>query len=278
MRTLLPGAWGVRCGPWLVASSSATGEHHDICEDAAMAYFPESGGVHVCVADGVSLGEVGHIAAQSLARHCVSLPEDDAQNMQAVGRWVEAADHVVAGAVAACGRRRGAACMASAWLGAGGSGTLSHVGDCRLYRWSLNPNGTANVADLTVDQTFLHLGEAPPLGVGSRNPARMAGSGSVGDAEVRAHHLPEGCGLLLCSDGVHVALTAQDLGLLIGDELRRRNPAGPYALDRVSQAIVHASAQRGSADDICVAIIWRQPITQAATGDSYDKARHQLPA
>lgn len=255
-----PAAWGVRCGAWLVASASATGEHHDVCEDAAMAHFTESGGVHLCVADGVSLGDVGHVAAQALVRHCISLPEGDAQSGQAVGGWVEAADAVVAKAVAASGHTRGAACMASAWLGACGSGSLSHVGDCRLYQWGLCADGTANVADLTVDQTYLHLGEVPPQGVGPRNPARMAGSGSVGLAEVHAHHLAENSGLLLCSDGVHSALTAEDLAALIAAEIPGDRPAGRGALERVSQSIVLESVQRGSADDICVAILWRQPV------------------
>lgn len=260
MKAPQPAAWGVRCGAWLVASASTTGEHHDVCEDASMAHFTESGGVHVCVADGVSLGDAGHVAAQALVRHCISMPEGDAQSRQAVGSWVEAADAVVAEAIAASGHTRGAACMAGAWLGACGSGSLAHVGDCRLYQWGIGPAGTAHVADLTVDQTYLHLGEVPPHGVGPRNPARMAGSGSVGLAEVHTHRIAENSGLLLCSDGVHSALTAEDLAALIATEIHGDCPANPGALERVSQLIVLESVQRGSADDICVAIVWRQPV------------------
>ena len=251
-------AWGVECGAWVVASASRTGTHHPHCEDAALAHFPLSGGLHVCVADGVSNGEVGHVAAQRLVRHCVGLPEIEAKDGEAVARWVEAADAVVAEAVIDCGHRRGAACMASAWLDVLGEGYLSHVGDCRIYRWSLSNDAVVRVKALTRDQSYFELGEMAPSGVDVHNPARMIGSGSVGVAQVQRHNLGPRSGLLMCSDGVHDVMDATDLGSLMKHELQGNCHPSHEALEKISQTIVRECLTRGSRDDICVAIIWRQ--------------------
>lgn len=253
-----PAAWSVECGTWLVASASATGTHHHQCEDAALAHFTRSGGLHLCVADGVSKGEVGHVAAQRLARHCIGLPDTEANEVDSIARWVEAADEVVADAVTSCGHRRGAACMACAWLDELGAGYLSHVGDCRIYRWSLTNDAAVRVQALTRDQSYFELGEYPPCGIDAHNPARMVGSGCVGAAQVQSHKLGAHSGLLMCSDGVHDVMGATDLGCLVEKELHGNCQLSQDALERISQTIVRECLSRGSSDDICIAVVWRR--------------------
>ncbi len=248
--------WSVHCGPWVVASTSSTGAQHLLCEDAALAHFPLSGGLHVCVADGVSRGDVGHVAAQRLARHCVGLPETIANDAAAIARWVEAADEVVATAVTSCGHRRGAACMASAWLDASGEGYLSHVGDCRIYRWTLTDDAKIQVTALTRDQSYLELGEDPPWGVNINNPARMVGSGSVGIPSVQNYSLERCSGLLLCSDGVHDVLDEHELSVLVERALPNKRTLSAIELQKITDAIVREALKQGSSDDICVALIW----------------------
>lgn len=258
MNDLGSAAWSVECGAWVVASASGTGAHHQLCEDAALAHFPSSGGLHLCVADGVSRGDVGHVAAQCLARYCVGLPDVEANDVDAIARWVEAADEVVADAVTSCGHRRGAACMASAWLDAWGEGCLSHVGDCRIYRWSITDDAAIQLVALTCDQSYFELGEVPPWGVDAHNPARMVGSGSVGVAQVQRLKLGSRSGLLLCSDGVHDVMDMPELAILLERELRGNSRPRYEALQTISQTIVQESSSRGSNDDICIALIWRQ--------------------
>lgn len=256
-----PAAWSVECGAWVVASASSTGSHHQRCEDTALAHFPLSGGLHLCVADGVSRGDIGHVAAQSLARHCVGMADVAALDALAVARWVEAADVVVANAVTDCGHQRGAACMASAWLDARGDGCLSHVGDCRIYQWSMSDDAEIEVVALTCDQSYLELGEIPPLGVDLRNPARMVGSGCVGVAQVQEHRLDSRSGLLLCSDGVHDVMGVAEMAIIFQSELSGHSRPNHDALQNVAQTMAMQALSAGSADDICVALVWRRGLT-----------------
>lgn len=251
------GAWSVHCGDWIVGSASRTGTHHPLCEDAALAHFPASGGLHLSLADGVSRGDAGHVAAQRLVRHCVGLPASRVHDHACVARWVEAGDQAVAQAVVGCGHRRGAACMAAAWLDASGQGCLSHVGDCRIYLWRVANDATIRMEALTRDQSFLHLGEVPPPGVGSMNPARMVGSGSVGRARVRGLRLRSRMGLLMCSDGVHDVMDAAGLTRALAQAMRNE-AVGHEALKAASRSIADECARQGSEDDICVVLAWRQ--------------------
>ena len=235
--------------------------HHHRCKDAALAHFPQSGGLHLCVADGVSKGEVGHIAAQRLARHCVGLPETQAHDADVIAQWVEAADEVVDDAVTSCGHRRGAACMASTWLDELGNGFISHVGDCRIYCWGLTDSAVVQVKALTRDQSYFELGESPPFGIDIHNPARMVGSGSVGAALVQRHKLGTHSGLLMSSDGVHDVMGASDLACLVERELKGDCQLSHEVLERISQTIVQECLSRGSGDDICVAVVWRREMT-----------------
>ena len=94
------------------------------------------------------------------------------------------ADRAIASRIARVTARPGAATvvlcapidvLASRWL-------VAWVGDCRVYRWS--GRGELRFELLTRDDTFRHLGEAPPPGGSPHDPARMVGNGATTGANV----------------------------------------------------------------------------------------------
>jgi hypothetical protein len=86
----------------------------------------------------------------------------------------------------------GAGHLLSRWL-------IAWVGDCRIYRLRATHDEPAEL--LTRDDTYRHLGEAPPPGGSPDDPARMVGNGAIADPNVASVQLGDGEMLVLCSDG-----------------------------------------------------------------------------
>jgi protein phosphatase len=165
-----------------------------------------------------------------------------------------AADREVARSIAVHTHERGAATvvvcagidpMLSQWL-------VAWVGDCRVYRVSPAVHGAVDL--LTLDDTYEHLGEAPPAGGSPHDPARMVGNGAVSQPNVRAVDVADGAMLVLCSDGVHKHVGAQEIGRVL------RGTAPLH--HRCARLLVLARA-RGSVDDATVLVVRRVAIPLA---------------
>ena len=128
----------------------------------------------------------------------------------AVATAMLGADRTIAEAIARVTERPGAATVAlCAPLDAAAAHWLvAWVGDCRVYRWSARGAGQLDL--LTRDDTFGHLGEAPPPGGSPHDPARMVGNGATTGANAAVHAIGRDDLLVLCSDGVHKHLDGAD--------------------------------------------------------------------
>ena len=129
--------------------------------------------------------------------------------------------------------------FASSWL-------VAWVGDCRAYRLGLRDQQP--IEALTRDDTFRHLSELPPPGGALDDPARMVGNGATAGANVALHALPRGDLLVLCSDGVHKHLEADDWTRL----LRQTTP-----LAQRCEALIALARAQGSVDDATVLLLQR---------------------
>ena len=230
-----------------VAVASACGSQHGVNEDAHSALEGNGARLFV-VADGVGGGAMAETASRLLvaALHDAldRAPIDGAR----VSAAMLAADRAIAAAIARVTERPGAATVAlcapldvscAKWL-------VAWVGDCRAYRFA--PGDAAAIELLTRDDTFAHLGEAPPPGGAPGDPARMVGNGATIGANAISLGLARGELLVLCSDGVHKHLDDADWCRVLG---------APLPLARQADALVAIARAHGSVDDATVLLLQR---------------------
>jgi PPM family protein phosphatase len=126
---------------------------------------------------------------------------------------------------------------------------VGHVGDSRLYRLS-----GASLRQETRDDTWANamLGNAVivPEALAS-HPMRhvltnVVGVRDLAEIHVCEHELLDGDVLLLCSDGIHDAVNADELALLLSRHVDLRECA---------EAIVSAALDRGSRDNLTAVVI-----------------------
>lgn len=251
-------------GGWIWAYVSRIGQRHraagGVCEDAAGVRVGEKafvGNINLALADGVSGGARGDIAATALVRHCLGWQRG--QN-GSLASWVgEGAETAVRRALEANTPAPGAATLAAAWLNPNGSGILTRIGDCRAYAWSPTvARGNMTVLQLLPDQTMAYMGYAPPLSPKASQPAHMVGNQSTGTPEFLPVNVAPGSGLLFSSDGIHDVIGSDELaarlkalvthGVLIGDPLR---------FEQVCSELVERAQQLGSEDDVSVLLAAR---------------------
>lgn len=240
---------------WELAWAQTIGLNHpSISEDAVGHSFPQpacaGGAVHLVVTDGVGSGARPEVAANALTAHCLQLPDTAQGNPTAIANWVAAADAVVAQALTAVHHRPGAAMLAAAWLAQDGTGHLVRVGDARVYRFDAH---TCILEPLTQDQTYAHMGEAPPPGGHSDDPARMVGSGCMGTPEVQHLSLAPHHTMLLCTDGLARGAEAATLAAILGAATLAEG------LDGTARDLCLAALHGGSQDDITVLLARRVP-------------------
>jgi PPM family protein phosphatase len=108
------------------------------------------------------------------------------------------------------------------------------------------PGGAAQL--LTLDDTYRHLSEQPPLGGSLDDPARMVGNGAVDAPNVRDIDLDPDEMLLLCSDGIHKYAGPRDIARL----LRARTPLATRCV-----RLIDFARTRGSNDDATVLVVQR---------------------
>jgi len=228
------------------AVASSCGSQHPANEDAHSAL--EGRARLFVVADGVGGGAMAHTASRLLVAALHESLEAQPVDADRVAAAMLAADRAIAAAIARVTDRPGAATVvlcaaldvfAAKWL-------VGWVGDCRAYRWS--PADEARIELLTRDDTFAHLGEAPPPGGAAGDPARMVGNGATTGANAVAVGLERGDVLALCSDGVHKH---------VDDAEWCRVLAAPLPLARRADALVALARAHGSVDDATVLLLQR---------------------
>ena len=256
-----------RCGAWAVAWASHTGPHHLNQDCAGARWCQADHGLAAAVADGVTQGAAGDVAALALVEHWLQGPGPG----QRQPSFLRAAEAVVAGALRQLTPEPGAATGAACWLQPDGSGWATRVGDCRLLRVAppANPLSLAgwSVQALLPDQTYANLwqqglGPAPPAD-DAQQPACMVGVGSLGEPEWLPLTLGGGELLLLVSDGLHSALSDDDWQAVLASHFgalpsRGADTAQPQnTLLALAQLLIQTAIQRGSDDDITVLALKR---------------------
>jgi serine/threonine protein phosphatase PrpC len=248
--------WTMRKNGWSAASTLLCGPLHEQCEDASRGMFRPQGGINLALADGVSKGDFGVLAANAIANHCAAHAAAGELSHDGLSQWVITGDGLVADAVSTAGGKLGATCLVAAWFGRDGDGFLAHVGDCRAYSVMQDTDGI-RTQGLTKDETFEELGVAPPEGIDARNPARMLGLRQLQGVNCMPVHISPGSGLLLCSDGLHGVLFSQQINKTLSGLLGQ---AGKYAGERLSAAtfaLAEQAVAAGSLDDVGVVMLWR---------------------
>lgn len=229
-----------------VAAASARGKHHSVNEDSHSA-LDRAWPVYV-VADGVGGGAMASWMSRELVRRLHGALDRRRVDERSLSNALLDADREVARAMAKHTAESGAATVAlcvatghllSRWL-------IAWVGDCRIYRVRTAQGEPAEL--LTRDDTYGHLGEAPPPGGSPDDPARMVGNGAVDKPNVASIQLADDEMLVLCSDGLHKHVEPAE----IQRQLRARAP-----LARCCGRLVELARLHGSSDDATVLAIHR---------------------
>lgn len=231
---------------WRIGAHYLIGRHHDRCQDAIHAEECANGTLRIAVADGVSGGVRGDVAAEAAVRHCCT--GDDLISQ------LTSADQAVANAIAAVSHGQGATTLVGAWLNAAGTGTLFHLGDCRAYRYSPNePRPSLRLQALTSDHSYRLLKIKPPPGLDPDNPAYMLGLGDTPRPATCPLTLGDDETLLLSTDGLHSALAPFAITYII-----RRGLAEHQTLNQIAQTLNEQALAAGSEDDISALLIQRR--------------------
>lgn len=259
---------------WQLAWASATGMRHFAhsggCEDNCQVFAADAdGAVNLAVADGVSQGAHGALAAQTAAETVVRAPAFGLHDAAVYQQVLQQADAAVQDSLQVITHNRGASTLACAWLGQDGRGFINRVGDCRVYAWQADHDAGSAAApslqahSLLPDQSYGEMGEAPP-GVHPDNPARMLGVGALGKPEVLPIQVPLGAGLILCSDGLHDVMPAQawsqalsPLHALPPCTNTTQTGQALNQLQALAVQLVRSAQARGSDDDVSVIIARR---------------------
>ena len=237
----------------VAAAASSASERHAVNEDS---HSPLDGAAPIfVVADGVGGGAMAAWASRHLVNRLHRSLERSPVDADALREALFAADRDVGRSIARRTSQSGAATVA---LCAGTGTFLSRwyvgwVGDCRAYRVGASPAHAPQL--LTRDDTYRNLGEGPPPGGSPDDPARMVGNGAVSQPNVACVVLRAGEALLLCTDGVHKHVSA--------DEMARAVRAASPLAERCLR-ILQAARARGSVDDATVLIVRRETSPRAA--------------
>jgi protein phosphatase len=234
------------------AVASSCGSQHDANEDAH-SVLGSRGRIFV-VADGVGGGAMAQMASRELVSHLHAALDACRPNADRARAAMLDADRAIAQRIARVTDSPGAATVAlcapvnafaSKWL-------VAWVGDCRVYRLAMG--GASRFEMLTRDDTFRQLNELPPSGGSLNDPARMVGNGATSGANVALHDLSCGDLLVLCSDGVHRYVDADDWTRLLKQ---------PLPLLRRCEELIALARANGSADDATVLLLRRAGLEAA---------------
>jgi protein phosphatase len=231
-----------------LAAASARGRQRDVNEDWHSTL--DGPAPLFVVADGVGGGAMAAEASRELVSHLHAALDGRRLDATSIRAALLCADREVGRSIARRTEASGAATVAlcagtglmlSRWL-------IAWVGDCRIYRVRARPDEPAQ--QLTVDDTYRHLAEAPPPGGSSDDPARMVGNGAVSAPNVGEVELRNGEMLVICSDGVHKHVEPEDLGGVL---------RGTAPLSRRCGRLLALARAHGSSDDATVLVVRRLP-------------------
>lgn len=241
---------------WRWAGTRRIGSRHlasgGVCEDALQAGVVGQR-LQLMLADGVSGGACGEVAATALATYGAACPAD-------VASWMDQADSVVREALAERTSAPGAATFAGAWLSESGTALMTRVGDCRVYVFEQDESRARyRLAPALRDQTLAYMGYVAPNHPRALCPAHMVGNGNMGRLEwVRANVPPKG-GVLLCSDGLHAVVSDNMLNDWLVEVL---HPAGHQSIDpaqwsQFCERLIDEAQAQGSDDDVALLLAVR---------------------
>jgi PPM family protein phosphatase len=240
-------------GGLTAAYASEVGSGHTQNEDCC-SHVPAADHPRFCgVADGVGGGAHGEIASSTLLAHCAEAPPEVVRDSVKLVDWLIKADAKVREAIARRSDRLGAATLAAVWFASPATAMVANVGDCRVYRLRPQRDGYS-LEQLTVDQTYARLEQEPPRNGSANDPARMVGAGAMGRPPVIKIRLRECDLLLLCSDGVHKFVGADEIAGIV-----KRGIGEGRTLRRICAALVGAAQNNGSLDDASALLVWRRP-------------------
>jgi protein phosphatase len=244
--------WSWR-GGLSAAYASEAGNGHARNEDCC-SHVPSGDQPGFCgVADGVGGGAYGEIASSVLLAYCAQATPDTYRDPERLLEWLTRADRYVHEAIARRSSQSGAATLAAAWFPSPGIAYLLNVGDCRVYQLRPRRRSYA-IEQLTEDQTYASLAQQPPPQGKPEDPARMVGTGALGEPPVVKTQLREHELLLMCSDGLHKFLPDQQMAEVVASGIGRGSP-----LESICSALVRAAKRNGSHDDASVLLVLRRP-------------------
>lgn len=211
----------------------------------------------VAVADGVGSGEHGDLASALVVRHWVDsqVPDDPAVALELGQQTLAGCEKALTTGLQAAGLSRhssSGSMLVSAWLFPTGDVVLGHVGDCRAYRLH-----RGDLLPLTRDHSYRNLGLDAPSWRKADDPARMIGGGMIGPSDVQRLRLEPGDWLLLCSDGLHGALSHAQLSMAFRQILAACHPFGGYRKGLLQAICLHLAklaVRAGGQDDISLAL------------------------
>jgi serine/threonine protein phosphatase PrpC len=244
--------WSWRGGltaAYATEAGNGRARNEDCCSHEPSAEEPGFCGV----ADGVGGGVHGEIASSVLLAYCAEASRDTYRDPERLRNWLVRADHLVQQAIARRSSQSGAATLAAAWFPSPGTAYLLNVGDCRVYQLRPQRRGYA-IQQLTVDQTYASLAQQPPPQGKPDDPARMVGTGALGEPPVLKAQLREHELLLMCSDGLHKFLPDEQMAEVVASGLGRGS-----SLSTICSALVRAAKRNGSHDDASVLLVLRRP-------------------
>ena len=218
------------------------------------------------VADGMGGHAAGEVASQAAMEGIVAfveatqemspdqtwpIPFDPGQSVNAnrLRAGFRMGNRRLAAQIASSSQLRGMATTAVAVLIDGGTGTLAHVGDSRVYRLQ-----GGQLERLTRDHSWVEeqirvgaLSEAAARQHPWRNIVTRALSGSEDlEVDVQEVALKPGDRLLLCSDGVFTVLSDDQ----IGEVLRRET-----GLDLLCHALIQGANDGGGPDNVTAVVL-----------------------
>ncbi len=264
----------VRHGGWSVAWAQLIGVHHPSLNEDCVAHrmtalTPDGCALSLAVADGVGGGARGDVASSALAAHCTQAPRALLGDAEGLTGWMRKAEGEVQLKLREVSFSPGAATLAAAWLMPDGTGHLMRVGDARAYRYGNTGHGATpdlpSLIPLTTDQTFASVQETPPEGGRQDDPARMIGTGFMGEPEIEQLRLTAGETLLMCTDGLHAGLETAQMGHIL-------DTTNDLAVAARKLAI--SAREHGSSDDISVLLVQRnRGIQKSASNHPFSRLR-----
>lgn len=251
-------------GGWTWGYATLIGKRHQqqpngVCEDAVSVRLLEGDqssdtrAIHIALADGVSGGACGRVAAQAYVEHCVSWDPLSCHNLR---DWLAIqADWQVQAALRQHTQEPGATTGAAAWIDVQGCAQVNRIGDCRAYLWSVAPDGTILLQQTMADQTMAYMGYVEADSASADQPSHMVGNGNAGEPEFVTVQMPSAGGLLLCSDGFHESIQISALVAYLHTLIDMLLQHGAAYLGQWCDCLVRQAQDGGSDDDVSIVVL-----------------------